>query len=112
MLLPNFEAGAAWIQRRIVIPVCYGSLRPRALPPPYASKQAVEIPGQTRDLISALAKHLRVSTLPEPDPDVNEFRMERARFKNTKDGKRIGFDAEEVIKDPYVNLEFVLHNRK
>ena len=31
----NFEAGAAWLTGKIVIPVCYGGLSPGTLPKPY-----------------------------------------------------------------------------
>jgi hypothetical protein len=64
----NFEAGAAWIQRRILIRVCYRTLSPPELPPPYLNQQAVEIPRQAKDLISALRTHLQVWTHPEADP--------------------------------------------
>src|SRR5436309_1278335 len=31
----NFEAGAAWLAGKVVIPVCFGGLRANGLPKPY-----------------------------------------------------------------------------
>jgi len=39
----NFEAGAAWMGKTKVIPVCFGGLTIGNLPKPYSSLQAVEI---------------------------------------------------------------------
>ena len=40
----NFEAGAAWLAGKHVIPVCYGGLTQDALPKPYSDLQAVTLP--------------------------------------------------------------------
>jgi hypothetical protein len=54
----NFEAGAAWIQKRPVIPVCLGKMSKASLPQPYLGKQALVLPGQTNELLKAVAEYL------------------------------------------------------
>jgi hypothetical protein len=39
----NFEAGAAWLADKKVIPVCYGNLSKDALPHPYSAIQALNL---------------------------------------------------------------------
>jgi hypothetical protein len=40
----NFEAGAAWVAGKDLIPVCFGSMRKDQLPSHYAEWQAVNLP--------------------------------------------------------------------
>src|SRR5438105_9488749 len=40
----NFEAGAVWLSKRPVIPVCFGYISKDGLPQPYGGMQAVNIP--------------------------------------------------------------------
>jgi hypothetical protein len=57
----NFEAGAAWIQKRPVIPVCLGKMSKASLsqlPQPYSERQAVALPGQEDVLLKAVAEYL------------------------------------------------------
>jgi hypothetical protein len=64
----NFEAGAAWMGKTIVIPVCFGGLTIAQLPKPYSSLQALEI--ETHEgayyLASSIAHHLNVATPKKP----------------------------------------------
>ena len=39
----NFEAGAAWLARKTLIPVCFGNISKGTLPKPYANFQAVDL---------------------------------------------------------------------
>jgi hypothetical protein len=61
----NFEAGAAWMNKKVVIPACIGGLTVGNLPKPYSSLQALDV--ETFDgmyyLVSSVAHHLG---LPEP----------------------------------------------
>jgi hypothetical protein len=61
----NFEAGAVWIRKQHVIPVCYGNMSKGALPLPYLAMQAVNIPEQAGDLVQGIAKQLGI---PPPRP--------------------------------------------
>ena len=54
----NLEAGAAWIQKRPIIPVCFGKMAKGSLPQPYSQWQAVVLPGQEDALLKAVAQHL------------------------------------------------------
>jgi len=64
----NFEAGAAWMGRAKVIPVCFGGLTVSALPKPYSSLQAVEIdtPEGAYYLWSSIAHHLSIDPPQRP----------------------------------------------
>jgi hypothetical protein len=64
----NFEAGAAWMSKIKVIPVCVGGLKVTDLPKPYSSLQGVEI--STHDgayyLASSIAHHLNIAVPYKP----------------------------------------------
>jgi len=60
----NFEAGAAWLAGKVVIPVCFGGLTKAALPKPYSEFQALDLPSEAYYLVSSIAHHL--SMLPPP----------------------------------------------
>ena len=40
----NFEAGAAWLVDKKLLPVCYGNLSKDELPHPYSAIQALNLP--------------------------------------------------------------------
>lgn len=56
----NFEAGAAWILNKKIIPVCFGGLQKGTLPKPYSSYQALDLfePQDQYYLVTSIAKHL------------------------------------------------------
>ena len=62
----NFEAGAAWIANKKIIPVCFGGLQKGKLPKPYSSYQALDLfePADQYYLVSSIAKHLGLLTPP------------------------------------------------
>lgn len=64
----NFEAGAAWMSKIKVIPVCVGGMTIAGLPKPYSSLQGVEI--DTHDgayhLASSIAHHLNIPAPKKP----------------------------------------------
>jgi hypothetical protein len=39
----NFEAGAAWLTEKAIIPACFGDLQKGALPKPYSNLQALSL---------------------------------------------------------------------
>jgi hypothetical protein len=39
----NFEAGWSWSQKKITIPVCFGGLKPGAMPRPYSDLQGIDL---------------------------------------------------------------------
>jgi hypothetical protein len=56
----NFEAGAAWLANKIVVPVCYGNMKVTTLPKPYSNWQGIDLPGDEQVLLLALSQHLNV----------------------------------------------------
>ena len=42
----NFEAGAAWLTKKAVIPVCFGDMSKDQLPKPYSGIQALSLPDE------------------------------------------------------------------
>jgi hypothetical protein len=67
----NFEAGGAWMAGKRVIPVCYGELRPDALPEPLRTLQAYSIhdPKDLSDLVGLMAQAAGLRS-PRFDPTV------------------------------------------
>jgi TIR domain len=67
----NFEAGAAWLGGKHVIPVCFKGLSKSKLPKPYSSLQALDlnIRDDQRYLLNSVCHHLGVwQTQLEPPP--------------------------------------------
>ena len=65
----NFEAGAAWLADKIIIPVCFGGLSKGSLPKPYSSIQAIDLYDRNDQyyLITSVCHHLRLLG-PPPAP--------------------------------------------
>jgi hypothetical protein len=62
----NFEAGAVWMKRIPIIPVCYSGLSVDNLPKPYSSLQAVDLdaPSGGEYLGRSIAHHLGIEEPP------------------------------------------------
>jgi TIR domain len=54
----NFEAGAAWLADKPIIPVCYGNLSKDELPHPYSGIQALNLPSEAYYLLKSVNHHL------------------------------------------------------
>jgi hypothetical protein len=67
----NFEAGAAWLAGKVIIPVCYGGLSPGTLPKPYSGIQAVNLRDGGYYLVRSVAYHL--GRVAPPPADYEEF---------------------------------------
>ena len=55
----NFEAGAAWLSSKPIVPVCYGRLTKGGLPKPYSAIQALQLPDEAYYLVRSVGHHLR-----------------------------------------------------
>jgi hypothetical protein len=62
----NFEAGAAWLTGKLLIPACFGGLSEGDLPKPYSNLQALDLPDDTYYLVKSVAHHLGLAVLPPP----------------------------------------------
>ena len=64
----NFEAGAAWIGDKALIPVCFGGLRPETLPKPYSNFQAVNLDDKDGPyyLVISIRHHMKVKGMTPP----------------------------------------------
>jgi hypothetical protein len=69
----NFEAGAAWLTNKPIIPCCYGNMLKDALPHPYSGIQALNLSDEIEYLLESLCHHLRVEYLPVEKQRVREF---------------------------------------
>ena len=63
----HFEAGAIFIQKKIVIPICYSGLRVTDLPPQFSRMQAVSLenPIQIQNLYETVANRILACNLPQ-----------------------------------------------
>lgn len=100
----NFEAGAAWLARKPVIPICIGRMLIEFLPQPYAGMQSVCLPSDAHYLLTSIHHHLALET--ELPPTQWEQR-DRHRKLYERDGHSM--TAEEKFRidllDPYKQLE-------
>jgi hypothetical protein len=76
----NFEAGAAWLADKTIIPVCYGKLSKDALPHPYSGIQKLNLPLGAYYLVDSVNHHLKLEPI-SWDP----FRGFEARWSNLYD---------------------------
>ncbi len=88
----NFEAGAAWLADKVVIPVCFGGLSKGSLPKPYSSLQALDLPNDWYYLVSSIAHHLGVLA-PLPSPPGRDGEVV-ARLKHTLNEVRSEIERE------------------
>jgi hypothetical protein len=54
----NFEAGAAWVSGKTLVPACFGGLLKGTLPKPYSSVQALDLAEDPNYLVASVAHHL------------------------------------------------------
>ena len=65
----NFEAGAAWLSGKVIIPVCYGGLTKSSLSKPYSNIQALDLATEDYYLIRSIHHHLNPGA-PDPPPGI------------------------------------------
>jgi hypothetical protein len=77
----NFEAGAAWLTDKVMIPVCFGGLHVGSLPKPYSNLQCVSLDDDHGPyyLTTSIHHHLKPNSLTPPpftphDPEVGRLR--------------------------------------
>ncbi len=77
----NFEAGAAWLTEKAIIPVCFGDLKKEAMPKPYSNIQALSLEDADGPyyLVTSIYHHLKSLGLTPPpfsprDTDVSTLR--------------------------------------
>lgn len=71
----NFEAGAAWLANKSVIPVCFGDMSKEKLPKPYSGIQALNLRTEAYYLLSSVAHHLQISCpMPTRERDDEAFK--------------------------------------
>ncbi len=84
----NFEAGAAWLANKAVIPVCFGGLSKEQLPKPYSGIQALNLRDEAYYLLTSIAHHLQqfmmIPSIPTLESEDVSFRTLRAVL----DGRR------------------------
>ena len=68
----NFEAGAAWLTGKVIIPVCYGDLDKSSLPKPYSNIQALDLADEGYYLVRSIYHHLSPDT-GVPPPGIGDF---------------------------------------
>jgi hypothetical protein len=101
----NFEAGAVWLVRKPVIPICIGRMLIEFLPQPYAGMQSVRLPSDAHYLLTSIHHHLGLET----EPPLSQWEQrDKHRRLYERDG-RVMTDEEKHridILDPYKQLEF------
>ena len=84
----NFEAGAAWLGNKPIIPACFGGLERANLPKPYSDFQALDLRQHhyelVRDTLRWLTDDGRIPPIPwhPADPAVQRIHQELDRLPN------------------------------
>jgi hypothetical protein len=99
----NFEAGAVWLSKRPVIPVCFGHVSKGGLPQPYAGMQAVNIPGDAHYLVKSIHELLQLPGLTPPPPGLKKL----AKMLEPTEEKSFLAKLGEAF-DPYDAVGFAL----
>jgi hypothetical protein len=88
----NFEAGAAWLAGKPIIPVCFGELTKETLPKPYSGIQALNLRDEGYYLVTSVARHLRLPLAPPPvDYDDYGPKGKLHEVLNEIEGKKVSF---------------------
>jgi TIR domain len=64
----NFEAGAAWLADKAIIPTCFGDLQKDGMPKPYSNMQALSLEDEDGPyyLVTSIYHHLNPRGIPPP----------------------------------------------
>jgi hypothetical protein len=103
----SFEAGAVWLARKPVIPVCIGRMSKGALPHPYSSMQALDLPADAYYLVKSVHQHLKMDSPPPAPPMIK--RLGRALNSEKDESKGIWGRMADAI-DYYEFLESAISN--
>lgn len=100
----NFEAGAVWLARKPVIPICIGGMLIEFLPQPYAGMQSVYLPSDAHYLLTSIHHHLALETEP---PLTQWEQRDRHRRLYERDGRDMTEEEKFRIDllDPFKQLE-------
>ena len=90
----NFEAGAAWLTGKVLIPVCYGGLEKGNLPHPYSGIQSLSLKGERNYLIASIRHHLKI--LPDLPPPLDD---QRERDANIPTPPPLGREVQNIMED-------------
>lgn len=101
----NFEAGAAWLTKKTIIPCCFGRMTKERLPHPYAGIHALDLPTQSMYLLESIHHHLKLESV-RPTPRLLRALGDLPR--GDAPGERSLSDVIEAISDPYRRLEDAL----
>jgi len=74
----NFEAGAAWLSKKPILPCCYGNMNKDRLPHPYSGIQALNLRAESSYLMHSLCHHLNVDLIPARRSENPQFADERS----------------------------------
>lgn len=79
----NFEAGAAWLANKALIPVCFGGLTKGDMPKPYSGIQGLDLSDDAFYLLRSVQHHLdpKGVLLPPPPPEDRYLAEIRAALK-------------------------------
>jgi hypothetical protein len=100
----NFEAGAAWLAGKKIVPCCYGRLTKDTLPHPYSGIQALNIPDESHYLVQSVHHHLGLTT-PEPESPLGKAVLRALRGDDDASGP---WSALDELTDPYNQLQNAL----
>lgn len=75
----NFEAGAAWLANRALIPACFGGLTKGHMPKPYSGIQGLDLPDDWYYLLRSVQHHLDPGGVALPPPLPNSYELAELR---------------------------------
>ena len=88
----HFEGGAAWLAGKRLIPLCHGIAK-NALPYPWSTLQALQIPDEAREMVSGIARAARevpsIPTLKDLPQIIEEGRSYRQFQKSLELGPKM-----------------------
>lgn len=96
----NFEAGAAWLTEKAIIPVCFGGMDKGRLPKPYSSIQALNIVDESDYLVSSVCHHLGLKPPAPPIPPPSDDSGPALEYKPYDELRQILKDYEKSRMQP------------
>jgi hypothetical protein len=87
----NFEAGAAWLTDKAIIPACFRDLQKDSMPKPYSNMQALSLEDDDGPyyLVTSIYHHLNPRGIPPPPFSPNDVHVTALRQNLEEEARRL-----------------------
>jgi hypothetical protein len=107
----NFEAGAAWLTGKAIMPVCFGNMTVGSMPEPYSRFYGARLPEEAHRIVRSIHRTLDLKTPEPPSPFSRDFQRAisdaESAIARSQGRPKPSVELRDFT-DPYVWLDVVL----